>query len=99
MLQIETDDSKQVGKVTFTLADIDADQHVSLVGDFNDWDPLAHPLERDDEGVAGVSMELPLGTSYQFKYLADDGSWFCDPDVEECLPNEYGELNSVLRLP
>ena len=99
MLQIETDESGQVGKVTFTLADIDVDRHVSVVGDFNGWDPLANPLERDGSGLQSVSMELPVGASYQFKYLADDGSWFCDPDVEECEPNEYGELNSVLHLP
>lgn len=36
MLQIETDESGQVGKVTFTLVEIDAEQRVSVVGDFNE---------------------------------------------------------------
>jgi 1,4-alpha-glucan branching enzyme len=98
MLTIETNDSKQVAVVRFSLADVDAGQQVSLVGDFNEWDPFANPLEPDDEGGRSVSLELPLGDSYQFKYLADDGTWFCDPDVEDCEPNEYGELNSVVTL-
>jgi 1,4-alpha-glucan branching enzyme len=99
MLQIETDESGQVGKVTFALAEIAAEQHVSVVGDFNEWDPLANPLEHDDSGRYSVILELPVGASYHFKYLADDGTWFCDPDVAECELNEYGELNSLLQLP
>ncbi len=99
MLQIETDESGQVGKVTFTLADIDAEQRVSVVGDFNDWDPLANPLEQDSSGRHSVTVELPAGASYHFKYLADDGAWFCDPDVAERELNEYGEPNSLLQLP
>ena len=99
MLQIETDENPQVGKVTFALAEIDAEQCVSVVGDFNEWDPLANPLEHDDSGRHSVILELPVGASYHFKYLADDGTWFCDPDVAECELNEYGELNSLLQLP
>jgi 1,4-alpha-glucan branching enzyme len=98
MFTIVKDDSGQVARVTFSLADVDAEVNVSLVGDFNDWDPLAHPLVMDDGGVQSVTLELPLGASYHFKYLADDDTWFCDPDVEEQEPNEYGELNSVVRL-
>ena len=97
MIQIETDESGQVGKVTFALAD--AEQHVSVVGDFNEWDPLANPLEQDSSGRRSVTAELPVGASYHFKYLAEDGAWFCDPDVAECQLNEYGEMNSLLQLP
>ena len=99
MLQIETDENPQVGKVTFTLADIDAEQRVSVVGDFNAWDPLANPLEQDSSGRHSVTVELPVGASYHFKYLSDDGAWFCDPDVADCELNEYGEMNSLLQLP
>jgi 1,4-alpha-glucan branching enzyme len=99
MLQIETDESRQVAKVTFSLADSDADQRVSVVGDFNGWDPLVNPLEVDGSGRRSASVELPVGASYHFKFLADDGAWFCDPDVAECELNEYGELNSLLQLP
>jgi 1,4-alpha-glucan branching enzyme len=99
MIQIEIDEGGQVGKVTFVLAEIDAEQDVSVVGDFNDWDPLAHPLVQDSSGGHSVTVELPVGASYHFKYLADDGVWFCDPDVTECELNEYGELNSLLQLP
>jgi 1,4-alpha-glucan branching enzyme len=87
---------KKVAKVTFALAT--ADGRVSVVGDFNDWDPLAHPLKKRSNGMRSVSIELPVGVTYRFKYLADDGSWFCDPDVDDRETNEYGEVNSVLHL-
>ncbi|MGB8857842.1 MAG: isoamylase early set domain-containing protein [Ilumatobacteraceae bacterium] len=98
MLQIQIDESRQIGRVKFSLVGIGAGRLVSLVGDFNEWDPLANPLEQDDTDVHSVTVDLPLGATYQFKYLADDGSWFCDPDVEEREANEYGELNSVLHV-
>jgi 1,4-alpha-glucan branching enzyme len=88
---------KKAAKVTFAL-DTAHGQRVSVVGDFNDWDPLAHPLKKRSNGLRSVSIELPVGATYRFKYLADDGSWFCDPDVDERETNEYGEVNSVLHL-
>jgi hypothetical protein len=88
-----------IGWCSFALAEIDAEQRVSVVGDFNEWDPLANPLEQDDSGRHSVILELPAGASYHFKYLADDGTWFCDPDVAERELNEYGELNSLLQMP
>lgn len=99
MLKVKSAGSKNVAKVTFALPATEAAGRVSVVGDFNGWDALANPLKRRSSGSRSVSVELPVSASYHFKYLADDGSWFCDPDVDDREPNEYGELNSVLRLP
>lgn len=101
VLKVKSPGSKKgdkAARVTFALPADDRGQQISVVGDFNGWDPLAHPLKKRSNGKRSVSVELPAGTTYHFKYLADDGSWFCDPEVEEREPNEYGELNSVLRL-
>ena len=69
-------------KVTFVLPVETVDQAVSVVGEFNDWDPLAHPMKKRSNGTRSVSVELAAGRSYRFKYLAADGSWLTDPEVE-----------------
>jgi len=69
-------------KVTFVLpADNDLGP-TSVVGDFNGWDPLTHPLKKRSNNTYSVSAELPRGERYSFRYLSDGDQWFNDPDVE-----------------
>jgi 1,4-alpha-glucan branching enzyme len=91
-------DGDTMVKVTFALPISDADRPTSVVGDFNDWDPLAHPLKKRSNGTRSVTVEVPCGATYHFKYLADDGSWFCDPAADGYEPNDFAEVNSVLRV-
>ena len=66
--------------VTFVL---DEDREaVSVVGDFNDWTPGAHPLRRRSNGTRSVTVTLPAGKRVRFRYLADGGRWFDDPDAD-----------------
>ncbi|WP_188197498.1 isoamylase early set domain-containing protein [Nonomuraea sp. SYSU D8015] len=66
--------------VTFTLpADIPG--HISVVGDFNHWDPYAHPMRRTEHGVHTAVVRLPQGASICFRYLAEGGRWLDDPDA------------------
>ncbi len=69
------------GTVTFSLAVTDVDQAVSVVGEFNDWNPYAHPLKKRSNGTRRVKVELTPGRAYRFKYLAADGNWMTDPDA------------------
>ncbi len=85
-------------KVTFTLPLVDADLPTSVVGDFNDWNPLAHPLKKRSNGTRSVTLEVPSGGTYRFKYLAEDGSWFCDPGADGYERNEFDAMNSLLRV-
>ena len=89
--------SSPTSKVTFSLGLDQAPGNLSVLGDFNDWDPLAHPLKKRSNGTRSVTVELPAG-EYHFKYLADDGAWFCDPDVADMGSNEYDEINSVFSI-
>jgi 1,4-alpha-glucan branching enzyme len=66
-------------RVTFALKE---DRWVSLVGDHNDWDPHAHPLVRRANGTRSVALVVPEGTRIRFRYLADGGEFFDDPDAE-----------------
>lgn len=43
---------------------------VFLVGDFNDWDCSATPMEQTSDGAWVASLSLPDGM-YEYKFLAD----------------------------
>lgn len=75
-------------KVTFVLSFEECDRPVSVVGDFNGWDPLATPLRKRSNGTRSASVELPAGASYRFRYLADGGIWLGDQDAES---NVHGD--------
>lgn len=80
-------------KVTFVLPDELGP--VSVVGDFNGWDPLVHPLKKRSNGTRSVAVDLPGGT-HAFRYLGGDGCFFDDPDADAVEPNGYGDTHSVL---
>ena len=97
MLEIKSV-GKKSAKVVFSLGTGEADHQVSVVGDFNAWDPLATPMRRRRDGTQRAKVKVRVGRVYEFKYLTDDGTWFCDPDAESEV-NSDGIENSVLRLP
>jgi 1,4-alpha-glucan branching enzyme len=74
--------SAPTGTITFCLPIDDLDQAVSVVGDFNDWDPFAHPMKKRSNGTRSVKIALEPGQSYRFKYLTEDGSWLTEPDAD-----------------
>ena len=81
-------------KVTFALPTAEVDQPVSVLGDFNGWDPLAHPLKKRSNGTRSATIEVAPGQALRFKYLAADGTWFCDPDAET-ITNEFHTADSL----
>lgn len=83
-------------KVTFALPTDQTDQAVSVVGEFNGWDPYAHPLRKRSNGTRSVSVELAPG-SYRFKYLTADGGWLTDADTD-VVGNEYAGVDSLLTV-
>ena len=69
-------------KVTFVLPADDIYAATSVVGDFNGWDPMAHPLKKRSNNTYSVSAELPRGERFTFRYLSDGDQWFNDPEAE-----------------
>jgi 1,4-alpha-glucan branching enzyme len=67
--------------VTFALEDTIAGP-VSVVGDFNGWTPGAHVLRKRRNGTRSVAVTLPSGQPARFRYLADGGRWFDDPQAD-----------------
>ena len=70
-------------RVTFALPATEPAGAVSVVGDFNDWNPYAHPLRMRSNGVRSAVVTIPAGTTLRFRYLADGGIWFDDETATE----------------
>jgi 1,4-alpha-glucan branching enzyme len=87
--------SKQV-KLTFIQPYNGSQARISVVGEFNNWDPKANPLIKRNNGTASVSVTLPAGQPVRFRYVTDQGVWFNDEAADAYEPGEHGEANCVV---
>lgn len=81
-------------KVTFSVQD--DGEPVSVVGEFNGWDPLVHPLKKRTNGTRSVSIELAPGERYQFRYLSTGGRFFNDDSADSFASNDRGEEHCIV---
>jgi 1,4-alpha-glucan branching enzyme len=92
---------RPVCKVRFSLSGDEAcgAESLSLVGDFNDWNPEAAPMRKLKNGTFSVELELEPGSAYRFRYRAGDGRWINDPEADGFEYCAYAQAdNSVLKL-
>ena len=71
-------------------------QAVSLVGDFNEWRPAAHPMKRMPDGAWRVEISLNHG-HHHYLFLVD-GKPLLDPKAQGIARNEKGEKVSLLAV-
>ena len=69
-------------RVTFALPMTEPAGAVSVVGDFNGWDPHAHPLRKRGNGSRSAVVTIPAGATLHFRYLAEGGIWFDDETAD-----------------
>jgi len=81
--------------VTFALLDLGAKQ-VSLSGDFNRWSTTATPMKWHSRGHWEITLALAPGR-YEYKFYVD-GEWMPDPHAQEQISNQFGTLNSVIKV-
>lgn len=71
-------------------------QSVSLVGDFNEWNPAAHPMKRQPDGAWFLTVELHHGHHrYAFRV---DGVLTLDPMAQGITRNDAGERVSLVPV-
>jgi hypothetical protein len=74
-------DKGQIARVTFILPDSLWADTICLVGDFDGWNPSSHPLEHRRDGAWELTLDLPVGRTFEFYYLRD-GQWMSDSQAD-----------------
>jgi 1,4-alpha-glucan branching enzyme len=69
---------------------------VSLVGDFNQWDPLAHPMKLMPDHSWLLMVELKHG-HHRYAFLVD-GVLTLDPRAQGITRNDKGERVSLVPV-
>jgi len=89
---------KTVCKVGFSLPVEMAEgaKKLLLAGEFNGWRPA--PM-RKAKGAFSLSVELPTGASYQYRFVTDAGEWMNDTEADCYVYSSFAEAdNSVVAL-
>lgn len=69
---------------------------VSLVGEFNKWNPSAHPMKRAPDGAWFLTMELNHG-HHRYDFLVD-GFLTLDPRAHGITRNDDGARVSLMPV-
>lgn len=70
--------------------------HVSVVGDFNGWDPLSAPMSRSPDGdMWSTTIPLPPGR-HSFAFMVDDSIVALDPRAQKVRDPDLGVDASVV---
>lgn len=91
--------SKPVCKVTFEVSAeaVNGGKSVSLLGDFNEWNPTA--LKKQKDGNFKASVELEKGKEFAFRYLVDNDVWINDEAADKYVASGVSvDENSVVVL-
>lgn len=70
---------------------------VTLLGDFNAWDPKTHPMKKRKDGSFYLITYLKPG-EYKYRFLLDGKRWENDYHAEKYLPNIFGGEDSVISI-
>ena len=69
---------------------------VSLVSDFNGWDPTANPMQSAGDGWWETPVALPAG-SHQYAYWVD-GRLVTPPEAETVVDDGFGGRNGLVYV-
>jgi 1,4-alpha-glucan branching enzyme len=100
MAMLKKNFSKTGGKcrVTFDLPRDVGAKRVALCGEFNEWKPKSHRMKQRKDGSFSITLSLPAGQSYRFKYLVDGKRWENDWSADAYVPNTFGSEDSLVEL-
>lgn len=71
-------------------------QAVSLVGDFNEWNPTSHPMQSTPDKAWMTSVALKHG-HHRYAFLVD-GQLTLDPRAQGITRNDKGERVSLVPV-
>lgn len=71
---------------------------VTVVGNFNGWNPSAHPMQRTPTGGTWtVTVPLEAGR-HEYSFVVDGSHWVPDPSAPLASKDGFGTANSVLLV-
>lgn len=88
--------AKRIAKPVNFICSAPGARHVSVIGDFNNWQPNAHPMKRQPDGAWMVQVPLSHG-HHQYLFCVD-GKPQLDPRAQGITRNEVGERVSLLAI-
>lgn len=102
MIQKKYVKSRDVCKVTFKIPASELPEalevrSVSVVGEFNDWDPEANPMKLTKKGVFQTAVDLEPNQEFAFRYVANDKHFFNAWEADDYRQNELGVDNCIVR--
>jgi 1,4-alpha-glucan branching enzyme len=92
--------SKPLVKVSFELSPENFNgKEVAVLGDFNNWNPKETLLKKQKNGNYKTTLEFPVGTEIQFRYLIDGEYWLTDQTADKFISTGVSEdQNAVVVL-
>jgi len=86
-----------VGAIRFAVSAPSA-RRVSLVGDFNRWNPSAVPMRRSPDGRTWIA-DVSLAPGRHVFAFAVDGGLRADPTAPRAVEDDFGVPSSVIVVP
>ncbi len=71
-------------------------KQVSLVGDFNKWNPRANPMQQGADGAWTIRVELKHG-HHRYAYHVD-GELVLDPQAMGITRDDHGQRVSLIAV-
>jgi len=69
---------------------------ISVVGDFNGWNPEHDIMKRGNDGIWRLEKRLPAGV-YRYKFIVD-GEWLPDLFNPESASDSAGDICSIVKI-
>ncbi len=93
--------TKPVCNVTFSISAKDGKgfKTVSVVGDFNDWNPKTNMMKKLKSGEFKSIIKLACDNEYQFRYFLDGETWKNENESDRFVVTSFGDSeNSVIKI-
>lgn len=85
-------------RVTFKLPSQTEAAAAAVLGEFNEWDPQAHPMKKRKDGSFSATVSLEAGREYRFRYLLDGERWTNDLEPDSVAFNRFGSQDCVIAV-
>ena len=80
---------------SFSLLDAKA-HRVSVVGDFNNWNPASAPLVRSSDGTLWSTIVRVVPGRHLYGFMVDDSLFMLDPRAPKAKDPDFGSEGSVV---